>query len=141
MAENVIHVTVSSLLSFRQSFTYKVVHYGLHVIEHVVCLQVKYPLREPQVELLGLPVDDYVVRVRCRAQHSKLWSDWSVTLLMSIPPRQSAGTSAARRSIGADLHASDFDFQVFLIFTFIVVLIAVNTVCFCIFKLYFVGFS
>uniref|UniRef100_A0A3Q2W835 Prolactin receptor-like n=1 Tax=Haplochromis burtoni TaxID=8153 RepID=A0A3Q2W835_HAPBU len=53
--------------------------------------KVKYPLREPQVELLGLPVDDYVVRVRCRAQHSKLWSDWSATLVMSIPPRQSAG--------------------------------------------------
>uniref|UniRef100_A0A3B4FBJ1 Prolactin receptor-like n=1 Tax=Pundamilia nyererei TaxID=303518 RepID=A0A3B4FBJ1_9CICH len=51
----------------------------------------EYPLREPQVELFGLPVDDYVVRVRCRAQHSKLWSDWSATLVMSIPPRQSAG--------------------------------------------------
>ncbi|XP_030605820.1 prolactin receptor isoform X2 [Archocentrus centrarchus] len=52
--------------------------------------KVKHPLREPQVELLGLPVDDYMVRVRCRAQHSKLWSDWSSTLLMSIPPRSSA---------------------------------------------------
>uniref|UniRef100_A0A3Q0SYZ8 Fibronectin type-III domain-containing protein n=1 Tax=Amphilophus citrinellus TaxID=61819 RepID=A0A3Q0SYZ8_AMPCI len=51
--------------------------------------KVKHPLREPQVELLGLPVDDYMVRVRCRAQHSKLWSDWSSTLLMSIPPRSS----------------------------------------------------
>ncbi|XP_026015400.1 prolactin receptor-like isoform X1 [Astatotilapia calliptera] len=53
--------------------------------------KVKYPLREPQVELLGLSVDDYVVRVRCRAQHSKLWSDWSTTLVMSIPPKPSAG--------------------------------------------------
>ncbi|XP_005459232.1 prolactin receptor [Oreochromis niloticus] len=58
--------------------------------------KVKHPLREPQVELLGLPVDDYVIRVRCRAQHSKLWSchdpgDWSSTLVMSIPPKPSAG--------------------------------------------------
>uniref|UniRef100_A0A3Q4I0P6 Fibronectin type-III domain-containing protein n=1 Tax=Neolamprologus brichardi TaxID=32507 RepID=A0A3Q4I0P6_NEOBR len=62
--------------------------------------KVKHPLREPQVELLGLRVDDYVVRVRCRAQHSKLWSDWSTTLVMSIPPKPSAGMSAGRWQYG-----------------------------------------
>ncbi|XP_030610489.1 growth hormone receptor-like [Archocentrus centrarchus] len=62
--------------------------------------KVKHPLCEPQVELLGLPVDDYVVRVRCRARHSKLWSDWSSALSMSVPPRPSAGPSAGRWDVG-----------------------------------------
>ncbi|KAG8004525.1 prolactin receptor, partial [Nibea albiflora] len=52
---------------------------------------VKHPLREPHVELLGLPVGDYVVRVRCRSQNYGLWSKWSSTLLMSIPARPLAG--------------------------------------------------
>lgn len=57
------------------------------------CVQVKHPLREPAVELLGLPVGDYVVRVRCRSHNYGLWSKWSSTLLMTIPPRPPAGTS------------------------------------------------
>ncbi|TKS66495.1 Growth hormone receptor [Collichthys lucidus] len=53
--------------------------------------KVKHPLREPHVELLGLPVGDYVVRVRCRSHNYGLWSKWSSTLLMSIPDRLPAG--------------------------------------------------
>lgn len=56
--------------------------------------QVKLPLREPHVELLGLPVGDYVVRVRCRSHNYGLWSEWSNTLQMSIPARPPAGTHA-----------------------------------------------
>uniref|UniRef100_A0A3B4V4T0 Prolactin receptor-like n=2 Tax=Seriola dumerili TaxID=41447 RepID=A0A3B4V4T0_SERDU len=50
--------------------------------------KVKHPLREPHVELLGLPFGDYVIRVRCRSHNYGLWSKWSATLLMSItrPP-------------------------------------------------------
>ncbi|XP_032361852.1 prolactin receptor [Etheostoma spectabile] len=53
--------------------------------------KVKHPVREPHVELLGLPVGDYVVRVRCRSHNYGLWSDWSATLPMSIPARPPAG--------------------------------------------------
>ncbi|KAE8278417.1 prolactin receptor [Larimichthys crocea] len=53
--------------------------------------KVKHPLPEPHVELLGLPVGDYVVRVRCRSHNYGLWSKWSSTLLMSIPARPPAG--------------------------------------------------
>lgn len=53
--------------------------------------KVKHPLREPHVELLGLPVGDYMVRVRCRSHNYGLWSKWSSTLLMTIPARQTAG--------------------------------------------------
>ncbi|KAF3688336.1 Growth hormone receptor [Channa argus] len=53
--------------------------------------KVKHPLREPSVELLGLPVGDYVVRVRCRSRNYGLWSKWSSTLLMSLPSRPPAG--------------------------------------------------
>ncbi|GAA6233102.1 growth hormone receptor-like [Lates japonicus] len=53
--------------------------------------KVKHPLREPHVELLGLPVGDYVIRVRCRSHNYGLWSKWSSTLLMSIPARPPAG--------------------------------------------------
>lgn len=53
--------------------------------------QVKPSLREPHLELLSLPVGDYVVRVRCRSKNSLLWSKWSATMLMSIPARPSAG--------------------------------------------------
>lgn len=53
--------------------------------------KVKYPLREPQVVLLCLPVGDYVVRVRCRSHNYGLWSKWSSTMLMSIPARPPAG--------------------------------------------------
>lgn len=59
-------------------------------------LKVKHPLREPHVELLGLPVGEYVVRVRCRSHNYGLWSKWSSTLLMSIPARPPAGTPAGR---------------------------------------------
>lgn len=51
----------------------------------------KHPLREPHVELLGLPVGDYVVRVRCRSHNDGLWSKWSATLSMSIPAKPSTG--------------------------------------------------
>ncbi|XP_029985414.1 growth hormone receptor isoform X2 [Sphaeramia orbicularis] len=53
--------------------------------------KVKHPVREPHVELLGLPVGDYVVRVRCRSHNYGLWSKWSSTLLMSIPVRPPTG--------------------------------------------------
>ncbi|XP_063733812.1 prolactin receptor-like isoform X2 [Eleginops maclovinus] len=53
--------------------------------------KVKHPLRDPHVELLGLPVGEFVVRVRCRSRNSGLWSEWSVQLLMSIPARPPAG--------------------------------------------------
>ncbi|KAK1876507.1 prolactin receptor [Dissostichus eleginoides] len=53
--------------------------------------KVKYPLREPQVELLGLPVGEFVVRVRCRSHNARLWSEWSDPLMMSIPARPPAG--------------------------------------------------
>lgn len=53
--------------------------------------QVKPSLREPHLELLSLPVGDYLVRVRCRSKNSRLWSKWSATLLMSVPSRPSAG--------------------------------------------------
>lgn len=48
-------------------------------------------LRESEVELLGLPVGDYVVRVRCRSQNSPLWSKWSSELMLSIPAQAPAG--------------------------------------------------
>nr|XP_040033247.1 growth hormone receptor-like [Gasterosteus aculeatus aculeatus]XP_040033252.1 growth hormone receptor-like [Gasterosteus aculeatus aculeatus] len=53
--------------------------------------KVKHPLREPQVELLGLPAGDYVVRVRCRSQNSGLWSAWSAAMPMSLPAGPPAG--------------------------------------------------
>ncbi|XP_074520537.1 growth hormone receptor isoform X1 [Halichoeres trimaculatus] len=58
--------------------------------------KVKHPLREPHVELLGLPIGDYVVRVRCRSHNYGLWSKWSSTLLMSIPTRPPAGKLLVR---------------------------------------------
>ncbi|KAJ4920379.1 hypothetical protein JOQ06_009999, partial [Pogonophryne albipinna] len=59
--------------------------------------KVKYPLREPQVELLGLPVGEFVVRVRCRSHNARLWSEWSDPLMMSIPARPPAGKLLSRR--------------------------------------------
>ncbi|XP_034466717.1 prolactin receptor-like [Hippoglossus hippoglossus] len=53
--------------------------------------KVKPSLREPRVELLGLPVGHYVIRVRCRSQNYGLWSEWSATLRMSIPNKLPAG--------------------------------------------------
>ncbi|XP_076021957.1 prolactin receptor [Genypterus blacodes] len=53
--------------------------------------KVKQPLRESHVELLGLPVGDYVIRVRCRSHNYGLWSEWSSTLLMSVPATPTAG--------------------------------------------------
>ncbi|XP_041822619.1 prolactin receptor-like [Chelmon rostratus] len=58
--------------------------------------KVKHPLREPHLELLGLPIGDYVVRVRCRSRNYGLWSKWSSTLLMSIPARPPAGKLLVR---------------------------------------------
>lgn len=48
------------------------------------------------MELLGLPVGDYVVRVRCRSQNYGLWSKWSSTMLISIPARPPAGAPTGR---------------------------------------------
>ncbi|XP_024918466.1 prolactin receptor-like isoform X3 [Cynoglossus semilaevis] len=53
--------------------------------------KVKYPLSEPHVQLLGLPVDNYVVRVRCRSQNYGLWSNWSSSNLMTIPSKTATG--------------------------------------------------
>ncbi|KAM9766418.1 growth hormone receptor isoform 2-T2 [Menidia menidia] len=53
--------------------------------------KVKHPLREPRVQLLGLAVGDYVVRVRSRSHNYGLWSKWSAPLLMSIPSRPATG--------------------------------------------------
>lgn len=43
------------------------------------------------MELLGLPVGDYVVRVRCRSHNSGLFSKWSSNMLMTIPDRPPTG--------------------------------------------------
>lgn len=51
----------------------------------------KASLREPHVELLGLPVGDYVVQVRCRSHNYGRWSQWSLPLNMSIPARPPTG--------------------------------------------------
>lgn len=53
--------------------------------------KVKASLREPHVELLGLPVGDYVVQVRCRSHNYGRWSQWSLPLYMSIPARPPTG--------------------------------------------------
>ncbi|XP_068612730.1 prolactin receptor-like [Brachionichthys hirsutus] len=53
--------------------------------------KVKHPLREPRLELLGLPFGDYLVRVRCRSHNYGIWSEWSSALPMSIPGRPPAG--------------------------------------------------
>ncbi|KAM6945337.1 prolactin receptor [Aplochiton taeniatus] len=53
--------------------------------------QVKGKLREPHVELMGLAVGDYVVRVRCRSRNKGLWSRWSSSVLLSIPAQPTAG--------------------------------------------------
>ncbi|XP_056287409.1 prolactin receptor-like [Pseudoliparis swirei] len=53
--------------------------------------KVKHPLREPRVELLGLPGGDYLVRVRCRSHNYGLWSRWSSALQMSLPAEPPAG--------------------------------------------------
>ncbi|XP_057685791.1 serine/threonine/tyrosine-interacting-like protein 2 isoform X2 [Corythoichthys intestinalis] len=50
----------------------------------------KESLREPKVQLLGLPNDDYVIRVRCRSHNYGLWSNWSQPLMMSIPSQAPA---------------------------------------------------
>ncbi|XP_077434786.1 prolactin receptor isoform X2 [Vanacampus margaritifer] len=52
--------------------------------------KVKQSLREPYVKLLGLPINDYVLRVRCRSQNYGLWSNWSQPALMSIPTQAPA---------------------------------------------------
>ncbi|XP_068165273.1 prolactin receptor-like [Antennarius striatus] len=53
--------------------------------------KVKHPLREPHLELLGLPYGDYLVRVRCRSHNYGIWSEWSSTLLMSLPSKPPTG--------------------------------------------------
>ncbi|KAK1802921.1 hypothetical protein P4O66_021461, partial [Electrophorus voltai] len=50
--------------------------------------KVKERLREPYLELLDLPVGNYEVQVRCRSQNSNLWSKWSSTLMLIVPPRK-----------------------------------------------------
>lgn len=53
--------------------------------------KVKASLREPHVELLGLPVGEYVVQVRCRSHNYGRWSQWSLPLYMNIPARPPTG--------------------------------------------------
>ncbi|XP_059911619.1 growth hormone receptor-like [Gadus macrocephalus] len=53
--------------------------------------KVKPPQRESQLELMGLPVGGYLVRVRCRSHNYGLWSEWSSPLQMTIPARPLAG--------------------------------------------------
>lgn len=53
--------------------------------------KVKSSLREPHVELLGLPVGEYVVKVRCRSHNYGRWSQWSQDLHMTIPARPPTG--------------------------------------------------
>ncbi|CAL8291034.1 unnamed protein product [Lota lota] len=53
--------------------------------------KVKPPQRESQLELMGLPVGEYLVRVRCRSHNYGLWSEWSAPLQMAIPARPPAG--------------------------------------------------
>ncbi|XP_064826514.1 prolactin receptor-like isoform X4 [Oncorhynchus masou masou] len=47
--------------------------------------KVKGLLREPCLELLDLPVGEYIVRVRCRSRNNGLWSKWSTPLLLCVP--------------------------------------------------------
>ncbi|KAJ3584134.1 hypothetical protein NHX12_014630 [Muraenolepis orangiensis] len=53
--------------------------------------KVKQPQRESQSELMGLPVGEYLVRVRCRSHNYGLWSTWSSPLQIAIPARPPAG--------------------------------------------------
>ncbi|CAL8307929.1 unnamed protein product [Merluccius merluccius] len=53
--------------------------------------KVKQPQRESQLELMGLPVGEYLVRVRCRSHNYGLWSKWSSPIQMAIPARPPAG--------------------------------------------------
>ncbi|XP_058510725.1 prolactin receptor-like isoform X1 [Solea solea] len=53
--------------------------------------KVKFPLNEPHVKLLGLPVGDYEIRVRCRSKNYGLWSKFSSPLFMSIPSKTTTG--------------------------------------------------
>uniref|UniRef100_A0AAZ3P590 Growth hormone/erythropoietin receptor ligand binding domain-containing protein n=1 Tax=Oncorhynchus tshawytscha TaxID=74940 RepID=A0AAZ3P590_ONCTS len=47
--------------------------------------KVKGLLREPCLELLDLPVGEYIVRVRCRSRNNGLWSKWSIPVLLCVP--------------------------------------------------------
>lgn len=47
--------------------------------------KVKERLREPHLELLGLPVGRYEVQVRCRSKNNHLWSKWSSPITIVIP--------------------------------------------------------
>uniref|UniRef100_A0A4W5KPU7 Fibronectin type-III domain-containing protein n=1 Tax=Hucho hucho TaxID=62062 RepID=A0A4W5KPU7_9TELE len=49
--------------------------------------KVKGLLREPWLELLDLPVGDYIVRVRCRSRNNGLWSKWSTPVLLCVPAK------------------------------------------------------
>ncbi|XP_031414243.1 prolactin receptor-like isoform X1 [Clupea harengus] len=47
--------------------------------------KVKGLLREPQLELLDLPVGTYEVMVRCRSKNNNIWSQWSAPLVITVP--------------------------------------------------------
>ncbi|CAB1327683.1 unnamed protein product [Coregonus sp. 'balchen'] len=49
--------------------------------------KVKGLLREPRLELLDLPVGEYIVRVRCRSRNNGLWSKWSTPVLLCVPAK------------------------------------------------------
>ena len=58
-------------------------------------LQVKGLLREPQLELLDLPVGTYEVMVRCRSKNNNIWSQWSAPLVITVPLGHTGGIPQA----------------------------------------------
>ncbi|XP_034145810.1 prolactin receptor isoform X2 [Esox lucius] len=58
--------------------------------------KVKRLLRETQLELLDMPVGEYVVRVRCRSRNQGIWSKWSASLLLTIPAKSTPGKPLTR---------------------------------------------
>ncbi|XP_064879718.1 uncharacterized protein LOC115127219 [Oncorhynchus nerka] len=56
--------------------------------------KVKGLLREPCLELLDLPVGEYIVRVRCRSRNNGLWSKWSTPVLLCVPVKSTPGAVA-----------------------------------------------
>ncbi|KAJ8004062.1 hypothetical protein DPEC_G00154890 [Dallia pectoralis] len=46
---------------------------------------------ETDLELRDMPVGEYMIRARCRSRKQGIWSDWSATLLLSIPAKSSPG--------------------------------------------------
>lgn len=49
--------------------------------------KVKGLLRERHLEILDLPIGEYIVQVRCRPHNKGHWSKWSSSLLVKVPGR------------------------------------------------------